>query len=658
MTTPRQLVWRWRRLRAMPARELAYRLWQRLRAGRVRRSILHETLPAPLADIVGAADATLARLPGHALTIPVAPSYTAEIMAAGDDVCAHRARLFGRTVALGDNIDWYRDYLHDAAFPRVPAAQIDYRSAAGAADIMPVWWLNRHQHMMPAAIAYCVTGNESYAQEVFQQLEGWLTACEYPLGPAWLTGIEAGVRLLTWTWLYRFLFSRGRPAACHDTLLLAWLRAVRQHVRYITTHWAKYSSANNHIIAEAAGVLAAAATWPALFPRGSHARKATRILAREAHLQVSSDGVNREQSLSYHGFVLELLTSAAAVHEPARTALRDVLARMAAFLDALCCDTDEPPEIGDSDHAVATGILPRDAAYYRRVIAAARGVCAEPDAQAFDAITSPVFWYAGVCSAPESAPPPRAFADGGYVIWNGIAEDDLPVKFCVDAGPLGLGTLAAHGHADALALTLHVNGEPVVIDPGTYAYHGEPAWRAYFRGTRAHSTLRVGGADQARMDGPFLWGRHYHTQLLHAVASEDQFDVAAAHDGYARRFGAQHIRHVAWHPLQRAWVITDTLDARRALPVELLFHIHPRRTVNQLSEHAVEVRGAHYRLVMTLPPELAWRVAVGESEPPLGWHSPVLGEKEPCPVIAGAGTLDAGQPLVTTWELQRIDGGA
>jgi len=653
MTTTRQLTWRWRRLRAMPVREVVYRLWQLVRARSVQRGIMQERLPAPLAEIVGGADTTLGRVPGHAQTRPVAAAYMAEIMAAGDEACAHRLRLFGRTVALGETIDWYRDYVHEAAFARVPASQLDYRAPQGNADIMPVWWLNRHQHLMPAAIAYYVTGNESYAQEVFRQLESWLTACEYPMGPGWLTGIEAGIRLLTWTWLYRFLFARGRPAGCHDTLLLAWFRSVRQHVRFISTHWAKYSSANNHIIAESVGVLAAAVTWPALFVRERHAQRALRILQREAARQVSDDGVHLEQSTSYHAFVLELLVNAAVVYEPARMALRERIGAMALFLDALVCDTDEPPDIGDSDWAVASGILGRTPAYYRHVLAAARGVCGEPETQGFSAIRTPVFWYAGVNEVAESAPPPRAFANGGYAVWNGIAEDDLPVKLCMDAGPLGLGTLAAHGHADALALTLHVNGEPVLIDPGTYAYHGEAEWRAYFRGTRAHNTVCVDGRDQARMDGPFLWGRHYFAELLHAVASEDQFDVAAHHNGYVRRHGCWHKRMLAWHPLQRVWVISDQLTGMQTgVKVELLFHVHPGRIVHQTEANRFEIRGTHYCLTMTVPSELTWRVAIGETDPPLGWYSPVLGEKEPCPVLAGAGTVTGADVLTTTLEFR------
>ncbi|MCX7847687.1 MAG: hypothetical protein N2595_06645, partial [bacterium] len=298
MNRPGSLKWRWRRFCAMPWREVAYRGWQWAMAKEVRRRILEETLPAPLTEVVAGADTVVGRLPGRAEGLTVSAEYMEEIMAAGDEVCAHRAELFGRTVVLGEEVDWYRDYLHGECYPRVAWWEIDYRREDGGVDVMAVWWLNRHQHLMPAAIAYYVTGNEGYAEEVLKQLESWLTACEYPYGPGWLTGIEVGVRLVTWSWLYRFLFGRGRPRCCHDTMLFAWFRAIRQHVRYIMTHWARYSSANNHVIAEAAGVLSAMATWPVLFGGKREWGRAMKILEREVRRQVSGDGVDLEQSTS------------------------------------------------------------------------------------------------------------------------------------------------------------------------------------------------------------------------------------------------------------------------------------------------------------------------------------------------------------------------
>ena len=63
----------------------------------------------------------------------------------------------------------------------------------------------------------------------------------------------------------------------------------------------------------------------------------------------------------------------------------------------------------------------------------------------------------------------------------------------MDVGPLGYLSIAAHGHADALAVTLSAEGRELIVDPGTASYYGNPAWRTVHRGTRVHPTVCVDG---------------------------------------------------------------------------------------------------------------------------------------------------------------------
>ena len=54
-----------------------------------------------------------------------------------------------------------------------------------------------------------------------------------------------------------------------------------------------------------------------------------------------------------------------------------------------------------------------------------------------------------------------------------------------------------HGHYDALSVEAWADARPLVVDPGRYTYaEGDPNWRHWFRGTAAHNTVTVDGADQ------------------------------------------------------------------------------------------------------------------------------------------------------------------
>jgi hypothetical protein len=102
-------------------------------------------------------------------------------------------------------------------------------------------------------------------------------------------------------------------------------------------------------------------------------------------------------------------------------------------------------------------------------------------------------------------PPRQAFADGGYYVMGCDFCTPAEIRLVADAGPLGYRSIAAHGHADALSFTLSVGGREFFVDPGTYAYHTQPAWREYFRGTAAHNTVRVDGENQSVSGGNFMW---------------------------------------------------------------------------------------------------------------------------------------------------------
>ena len=54
------------------------------------------------------------------------------------------------------------------------------------------------------------------------------------------------------------------------------------------------------------------------------------------------------------------------------------------------------------------------------------------------------------------------------------------------------------------SLSSWFDGEETLIDPGTYTYVGDPAWRNRFRGTAAHNTI----ASYAKREGERLLGMY------------------------------------------------------------------------------------------------------------------------------------------------------
>lgn len=116
------------------------------------------------------------------------------------------------------------------------------------------------------------------------------------------------------------------------------------------------------------------------------------------------------------------------------------------------------------------------------------------------------------------SPEVKCYKEGGYTLWR---SKNNKVLIGIDHADLGFGSLAAHGHADALSFQMFIEGMPVFVDPGTYNYHVPKKMRDDLRATANHNTVCVDGANQAEILGPFLWGKRYECEEAEVQENEE-----------------------------------------------------------------------------------------------------------------------------------------
>jgi len=228
-----------------------------------------------------------------------------------------------------------------------------------------------------------------------------------------------------------------------------------------------------------------------------------------------------------------------------------------------------------------------------------------------------------------------AFDDAGlYVLTNNRSRPDE--IFCIaDAGPLGFLSIAAHGHADALSFTMSVAGKRVLVDPGTGTYFADKSRREYFRGTRAHNTITVGGAHQSEYRGPFLWS-HKATCVVREWKPEDSGGLLVAeHDGYLRlQPGVIHRRQLRLQ--QEALTVDDELLGSGSQLVEWRLHFAPQCVV-EVKAGVCTASWSGGELTIVLDPRLDWRVLQGDTFG--GWYSAGFNQVEASPTLCGSTRL-------------------
>ena len=576
---------------------------------------------------------------------------------------------------VGDDPDWFADPRtgHRAPADR-HAFTIDHRSEADVGNIKYVWELSRHHHLTLLATAYVLTGDERFAHRIAAQLESWWRSNPFLSGVHWTSGIEVGMRLIAWTWVRRLL--DGWPEAPdlfeHNPAFVSQLRAHQEYLVALPSH---HSSANNHLIAEAAGLFVSACAFSGL-PNGERWReRAAAVLRHELDRQTFACGVNRELATDYHGYVLELGLVAALEGEasghPLGEATWERLRRMTDAVAALVDVEQDAPRQGDSDEA--TGLLldaPGNNRWRSLLDTGDRlfGRCAWwPTTGADPVDVRTTLWTALAPARPPVTSRARArpterpshFAEAGIVILRDLEPRADEIWCRCDHGPHGLPPLAAHAHADALSIELRCGGVEIFADPGTFCYHGDRAWRRYFRSTIAHNTLELAGRNQSVDAGPFLWGRTATATLRDAVGLQAGARARwmAEHDGYASLSPpAIHRREVELDRERRTLTLVDTVLCEEEHDARLVFHLGD--AVACTLDGAVATLdwrspdGEPKRADLHLPPELEWRFARGETEPPLGWYSPAFDRKRATTVLVGSGRTGLHRQLKSCWQLR------
>lgn len=653
-----RLAWYARRLGRMSPAEIAWRAREQAlrRAWRSRQVLPGQTaalLPLTAAEALPRRRFTAVLPPELAARVP--ETARAAIVAAANRLLKGEWEMLGAVRTDMVQPDWFWDPVTGRrSSPDAYAFSVNQRDEAAVGNIKQVWEVNRLQHLTLLATAWFLTAEEAYAQRVADQLRSWLRENPFLSGVNWTSGIELGVRLINLAWIRRLLDSWPGVAALFEGSETT-VRQIRWHQEYLAAFESRGSSANNHLIAEAAGQLAASCAFP-WFPESDRwRREAASLLARSLADNTFPSGINRELASDYHGFVFELGVFAAAEAAAAGTPVPDgtwrLLCSMADAMAALVDCLGQPPRQGDSDEGRVVLLDAPARGRWPALLALGDGVfgrlawwpAVPPDAGSvlLRSLAGDVEEVSG-----RPAARPDRFPDAGISFLRTAAADSPELWCRCDGGPHGFLSIAAHAHADALSVEVRYGGVDVLADPGTYCYHGEPAWRSYFQSTIGHNTVEVGGRWQSVRGGAFLWLRHAAGREISFASDGAVASWTGEHDGYRP---AVHRRSARLDRGTRVVEITDEISGGPH-DVRVAFHLGP--------DVAVSLAGSVASLAwpdavtpgaaeLMLPAGLEWSLHRGETEPILGWYSAGLGHRVPAVTLLGQGRSQPGESLVT-----------
>lgn len=477
-------------------------------------------------------------------------------------------------------------------------AQIPFAPGNPIGDIQFVWARSRLQNLVTISLVGNLTDDPCIKRQVIRRMEklmlSWISANPWLKGVNYISTMECALRLISIC--HAFDSVRNENISPQTWQALVYL--VHNHAYFIRRRLCLFAYAGNHTLGECAGLIYAGILFPELPDSEEWLAVGLKIMAQEANAQILPDGGNREQSFRYLAMMVDLcgLVTCLLKHH-GRSAPSDIeqaWLRGRNFLQAFASSPDNLPAVGDSDD----------------------GYALSPYLQ--------LSWKNSLCESELPVQSLQIFAASGYSRILGAANHG-DMRF--SHGKLGLASTFGHGHADALSICWDLDGKPLLVDPGTYLYDGNPHFRHYFRGTSAHNTIVVDDTDQAlqNKESAFGWSRAYTAKLIwHSENLNGKTVILANHNGYADS-GVMHWRALVYDHRFGRWMIWDRVDGTGEHALAMHWHVDAHAEMMS-DEIVIDCAGKSWLVSIQGGKSCLYR---GNEQLPLGWISRKYGAKEP-----------------------------
>ena len=465
---------------------------------------------------------------------------------------SYEIMVFDRKLDLRERFSWHG--LSEEKWPNNTfSGEIDFKNKEDLGEIRQTWELNRHIFMPYLVLKSEVENDAEDYIKLKELFYSWVEENPFLKGVNWSSPMEIAIRAYQWLLCYAIIKENEDKSFQEDLL-----RAAVNSIEYVTKNFSRFSSANNHLILEASicsmvGYAVKDIYKQQWFMLGYD------ILKDQFKKQFYKDGVNKEQSTHYHGFVVDIwLQYNCFLRSIGKNTLQeDLLFKSVEFLGYLKVNK-EFVEFGDSDDAKIINVTGESYNYYEYILQFASKYFKTNFTES-NHLKEYLIWKAvsnNKVNMNHTYIHSKLYPDGGYYIFQ-----DSNKFLLFDIGNLGFGKLAAHGHADCLSIIYYKYGKPIFIDPGTYIYNIKKDYRDYFRSTEAHNTLTYKDRSQSKMEGPFLWSNKANIISKEYYEDDNVIGIKAIHNGYKPY---THSRSIVIHKKYDLIMIKDLFDGDEA----------------------------------------------------------------------------------------------
>lgn len=561
----------------------------------------------------------------------------------------NKIKIFDTFLDYKKEIDWHTDLHTSKRIPKIFSKDINILNKK-CGSVKHVWEVNRLLFLPQICLNYSIKKDKKYLRQFININDSWINDNPYLLGINWYSNIEVNIRLINWFLSWEILQANeliNSEPEFKDFVYNRWLPVIYMHCLYSYNNPSRFSSANNHLISEYAGLFISTSLWK--FKDSAkwniYAKKG---LEAEIQKQHSENGINKEEAAEYIQFITDFFLLAYIVGEKTNNKFSPeyklMLKKIFHYIYRFTDINGNFPNYGDEDDG-RVFILEHEKNYnnFKALLTSGSIIYNDPELKSkssgFDMKNEILFGnegkikYDSIKSATANPKSCIYISEGHFILRKQSGNKEIYIH--LDAAPLGYLSIAAHGHSDALSFILRLDGRGVLVDSGTFSYHTSPDWRQYFIGTLAHNTIRINQKNQAINGGPTLWLKHYKTEVKEIITNEEYDKIIASHNGY-KTLGIQHIRELIFNKTNNTILVNDLLESASGKQyfIEFPLHIHPDMFPEKHKNYISVVDSArNEKIKIFYDRKFNISIVKGQESTIMGWYSGSFYQKEPSYMI-------------------------
>ncbi len=463
------------------------------------------------------------------------------ILKHADEAKQHIFNVLGSGLYRMDEINWNLEIKTGFEWP-VGTYYLKIRNfTPEGSDIKIPWEISRCHHLLWMAEAYCLTEDESYSEEVIEQIQHWISHNPLMYSVNWTCAMDVAIRAVNWMYALSMISSSRYFT---DEFAKVVYHSLYQHLFFINLNLERcipYS--NNHYFSDIVGQLFLGKLFSSTLPGRHTFRHAVEEFFQEIKLQILHSGVDYERSISYHRLMTELVMYGYYMLVRTGTVIpvtvSERFSRMLGFVNEYTMPNGDSPLVSDNDDGRLLPVVPIPFMWHKYLI----------NSNSLDIRIAS-------CDAKLVVP---AYSDNRSCIhtdanlailkkknfylftscFSRWRHDGLTNKF-----------ISTHLHNDLLSFVFADGNIPVIIDAGAYCYTSDAvAWKS-FRSAKKHNTVIVDD-EEPNLLGNSAFIMKYNSDAKNLIFSsgetehcEGEYTTIVGHMTHRREFdlSAQYLK--------------------------------------------------------------------------------------------------------------------